>query len=344
MLKAYDAAYLPIEQVIAAKPVFVAAYTDGSHGYDTPTIQSLRAQGISILANHENSINELLGGYSAGTNAAMKAMPKVAAWGMPADGSVAIFYSVDLSVDPNKPGLFPAVGAAFDGINHAHQGRYLAGVYGEGALIEYLWATERIQVKGWLSASSSFPGYNPASPHVGMVQHVGTDIASTDMNEVTDIDNLGLWWATPHSRPQVNRSEGDDMGFRVIYCPNEPQRAALGIWAVAVDTRVHVPTPGPTGFEGVYLGLPECLNTPDANGVKTSQVVDAQTWDAYFWLAGDPDPLHPTPSNAQELPTSVDIAGLAQAIVKLLPSNAVTEDEVHSLITLAVSNLKVVST
>lgn len=311
-----DAAYLPLEQVMAAKPVFVAAYTDGQHGYTAAVIAQLRGEGISILANHENAANELLGGYSAGVAAAQRAMAAVEAWGMPADGSCALFFSVDVSV---PIGQFPIIDAAFDGIRHALQGRFLAGVYSEGALIDHLWAGERIDVKGWLSASSSFIGYNPASPHVGLVQQVGTSIPGTDMNEVTDIDNLGLWWATPHSRPQVNQTE-DDMGFRVIECSKEPIRAALGIWAVGGGgTRVHVPTPGPTGFEGVYLGLPECLNTPDANGVKSTQDVDAQTWDAYFTLAGDPDPLHPTPSNTV---TGVfDASGIAQALIKLLPSS-----------------------
>lgn len=162
--------------------------------------------------------------------------------------------------------------------------------------------------------------------HISVTQRDGLN--PSPAGYVSSIDSTAPWGIAAPDGKAAN-----DMSFRVIECPKEPQRAALGIWVVGTATRLYVATPGPTGFEGIFLGLPECLNAPDASGAKYTQQVNAQTWDSYFSLAGDPDPLHPTPTNVGGLTA----AGLAQAIVKLLPSNVFPEDQLIEAVSQALS-------
>lgn len=189
---AYDAATFQPGEITASDCLFACCYTDGSHAYSPPTIAEIRAAGKGILANHENAQTELSGGSSAGVQAASHAVAAVLSWGMPQDGSCAIHYSVDASVPASQ---FSIYAAAFAGIRSVHGGRFLVGFYGELALYDYLLARGLVDVKCWLSASSSFPGYNPASDHVGLVQQVGSDIPETDRNLITDADTLGVWMA-----------------------------------------------------------------------------------------------------------------------------------------------------
>lgn len=190
-LVAYDGAYLPVDVLCASGATAVSCYTDGMYGVIWQDIAKLRAAGKGIIPNHERGAGDLLGGYQAGVTAANECMSNVAGWQCPQDGSVAIFYSVDVSVPEWQ---YAAVGAAFDGIRDAHAGRWKIGCYGQGGLIDYLASTGRTNVKGWLSSSSSYPGYNRFSPNVGAYQLVGSDIPGTDQNIITDAAGLGVWW------------------------------------------------------------------------------------------------------------------------------------------------------
>lgn len=192
---AHDAARFTIGE-LQSTDLFVCCYTDGIYAYSPALIASVLAAGKGVSANHENAQTELAGGGPAGVAAASHAVAAVIAWGTPTDGSCAIAYSVDLSV-PNTPVAFEVYAAAFRQIRVVHAGRYKTGFYGELALYKYLKALGLVDTKCWLSASSSFPGWDPNDPDVGLIQTVGTDIPGTDRDLITNLD-LGVWWPAGH--------------------------------------------------------------------------------------------------------------------------------------------------
>ena len=201
MTAAYDAAYPPLAAELAKKPALLAVYTDGTHAYSESSIQQIHAAGVPILLNHERLPDQLLGGHAAGVQAASDALSAVSAFGVPLDGTVAVCFSVDVSVPPTQ---YETVGQAFDGINSVLAGKLVASCYGQGGLIDYLASTHRTGAKGWLSGSSSFPGYNRNSPNVGMWQHVGTDVPGTDLDTVTDLAGLRPWYP-PNQTPAAEQ-------------------------------------------------------------------------------------------------------------------------------------------
>lgn len=203
----YDAAFFQPAELVASGCVVVFVYTDGTHAYSAADVAKIH-EVKPIVFNHENAQTELAGGYAAGALAAKHAVAAVIAYGAPTDGSVAILYSVDLNV---AAGSFAPYRAAFDGINDYHGGRFKTGVYGEGALIDDLTASGRVQAKGWLSASSSFPGHKVNDAHVGAYQQVGSDIPSTDRDVITDLPGLAPWWAAGTSPSGGGTPLGDDM-------------------------------------------------------------------------------------------------------------------------------------
>jgi hypothetical protein len=191
----YDAAYPPDPSAVrAAGGQLMACYLTASYAVVAQWPARIVAAGMGALANYEQAADELVYcGRPGGQAAGHRAMTAAIADGFRADGSIGIYFSVDVSVSPAQ---FPAVGAAFDGINDVIRGKFCTHVYGEGALIDYLIATGRIKpaCANWLSGSSSFPGYNPQSPHVGLVQLVGSNIPGTDQNIITRPAGLHAWW------------------------------------------------------------------------------------------------------------------------------------------------------
>lgn len=188
----YDAANPNIPAELAKQPVVICAYTDGNYSYDAAEVAAIHAAGVAVLLNHERAANQLLGGHAAGVQAASDALTAAARLGVPMDGTVALCFSMDQSIPSTQ---YETVGQAFDGINSVLAGKLVASCYGQGGLIDYLATSGRTHAKGWLSGSISFPGYNRASPNVGMWQHVGSDVANTDLNTVTDLAGLRPWYA-----------------------------------------------------------------------------------------------------------------------------------------------------
>jgi hypothetical protein len=192
---AYDGAFSrDLDAMVAHGAIAVTIYLTGSYAVPKSWVQQIHARGLGVVPNYEEAANELVYcGRPGGRNVGLRAMAAATSDDIPADGSVAILFSVDVNVQRAQ---FEQTGAAFDGINDAIKGRFLADAYGEGALIDYLIDTGRIQpgVKGWLSGSSSFPGFNPASPHIGLVQLIGSPVASTDQDKFTDPAGIHAWW------------------------------------------------------------------------------------------------------------------------------------------------------
>jgi hypothetical protein len=200
-LYGYDAAYPPtLDQLAAGSPSIIACYLTGNYAVPSGWPQQIRARGWSALANYEQAAGELTTcGRAGGQDVGRRAMAAALADGFPGAcrcgtaGAVCesgIWFSVD--VDVAQP-AFGAVGAAFDGINDVIRPRFCAHVYGEGLLIDYLVATERVCRGDWLSASSGFPGYNQYSPNVGVYQMIGSPVPGTDQNTITRPSDLHVW-------------------------------------------------------------------------------------------------------------------------------------------------------
>lgn len=221
---AHDAAYFQPGE-LTATDMFTCAYTDGPHGYTVATIRSIQARGHGIWWNHERGQLDLAGGAPAGTLAANEAMPAVVAAGTPLDGTIAIVYSVDGSVAQAD---FTKYDPAFKAIRAAHEGRFLIGFYGELALYKHLKALGLVDVKCWLSASSSFPGYDPNDPDVGVIQTVGTDLASTDRDLVTDAAHLGVWYP-PGSPYAPKPTPTEDQQMLIVRNPATGEDTLIGL-------------------------------------------------------------------------------------------------------------------
>lgn len=190
----FDAAYAPkLADVKAAGGIAMSCYLTGQYAATSPQPNRLHAAGLGALGNYERGAGELVAcGYARGVEIGREAATAYIGKGAPAGQKLAIYFSVDVNAAPST---FPAIGRAFDGIKAGLAGRFVPRVYGEGALIDYLLTSKRVAGPQWLSASSSFPGFNPISPHVGLVQKVGTPVAGTDLDVITcDPSELGIWW------------------------------------------------------------------------------------------------------------------------------------------------------
>nr|QOL00352.1 hypothetical protein [uncultured organism] len=267
----YDAAFVPTAAIVARKPTAMSLYTDGGHATPLSTVQAFRKAGIPIWPNHENAANELLGGGSAGTAAAQHAVAAVCSWGVPTNGTVDIVYSVDVNTPATE---FPTIGAAFGAINAVHAGRFNAKCYGEGALIDYLVTHGFIKPGNWLSASSSFPGYNINDGNVAVWQQVGTDIAGTDRDVITHLELMGLWM------PDGLTFEGSGQLVTAAPAPTEEvDDMANNMIMYAVDT---ASTPAGATDGGVWIDYPNSGiyyhvdgTVPSVNNVAAYQAMGA---------------------------------------------------------------------
>lgn len=203
MLTGYDGASAPdIAAVKAAGGILVPCYLVGPYAVAPQRGVELRAEGLGAFYNWERQPDFLTNcGVPGGVDAASDAITAILGQGVPADGTIGIAYSVDVEVDPTN---YHLVGDAFSGINQEHAGRFLAKVYGQGGLIDYLTSQNLVHPCQWLSSSSSFPGYNIASPNVGMYQLVESDIPNTDKNILTYPSMLNAWW--PEGSPYITGS------------------------------------------------------------------------------------------------------------------------------------------
>lgn len=211
----YDAAYAPsLAAVKAHGGIGMSCYLTGAYASTSPQPKALRAAGLFALGNYERGAGELVTcGYDRGVQIGKEAATAYIAKGAPrntrltpANRRLAIYFSVDVNA---RPSTFPAIGKAFDGIKKGLAGRFEPRVYGEGALIDYLVKTKRVTGPQWLSASSSFPGYDPSSPHVGLVQKVGTPVHGTDQDVITcHPSELGAWWPAGSPLQEVDPLAG----------------------------------------------------------------------------------------------------------------------------------------
>jgi hypothetical protein len=197
---AYDADM--IDECKAAGGIAMSHYLTGTHAGTSAQPHAIRAKGMGAVENYERAAGELVGASrSDGQDIARRALGGVDP-DCPRDGTIAVYFSVDVAVALRD---ITACDNGFAGINDILGSAFIPKTYAEGALIDHLVGKGLVQSKQWLSASSSYPGYNPDSGNVCMVQQVGTFVPKTDRNLITDPYAIGAWW--PDNSPYVL---GDD--------------------------------------------------------------------------------------------------------------------------------------
>ncbi|HEY2088514.1 MAG TPA: hypothetical protein VGH54_21165 [Mycobacterium sp.] len=194
VLFAFDAAFPAPGSVYKANGgIATNVYVVGNFAQGADHVKAQRAAGIAPWPGYELQPDELISDRPTGQAAGRAGIAAAVAAGFPADGSVWFQFSVDTAVATTD---YHKVRDAFLGIQDVNAGRFRISCYGQGGLISYLRAQHTILEKGWLSASSSFPGFNPSSPDICMWQQVGNFIPSysTDRNVITDVAALHAWW------------------------------------------------------------------------------------------------------------------------------------------------------
>jgi hypothetical protein len=181
---------------------YIVGHPGGMDPIDKARVTAIRKLGMGFLPNWERAADYLVNcGYTGGKAAGLEAVAALRKLGVPDDGTVACPFSWDVWLDP---ALYQQCGRVADGIIDGLGGHYLFTAYGQGGLIDYLADTGRLQSEGWLSGSTSFPGYNAADRRVALVQHTRTTVPGTDLNVVTDPSGVHAWW--PPNSPY-----GDEM-------------------------------------------------------------------------------------------------------------------------------------
>lgn len=171
---------------------YIVGHPGGMDPINRARVNQIRALGMGFLPNWERGAGYLVTCTRAdGVAAGKEALTALRELGVPDDGTVACAFSWDVNVHPSQ---YPHCGTVSDGIIEGLAGHYLFTAYGQGGLIDYFAQTGRLKSEGWLSASSSFPGYDAADPHVALVQRIGTPVPGTDQDIVTDAKNAHAWW------------------------------------------------------------------------------------------------------------------------------------------------------
>lgn len=194
LLYAFDAAFPAPPSVYKSSGGIAAnVYIAGNYAQGAAHVAALRAAGVGPWPNYEVGLWELVSNRSAGQAAGRSGIAGARNAGFPNNGTIWFPFSVDVAVDPTR---YYQVADAFRGIQDVNIGQYLISFYGQGGLAAYLRANHIINQKCWLSASASFPGWNPSSSDICIWQQVGNFISgySTDRNVITDVAALHAWW------------------------------------------------------------------------------------------------------------------------------------------------------
>lgn len=226
-LYCFDAAYAPdLAKVRAAGGVAINGYLTGQYAGTTTQPAAARAAGLGWVPTYEEWPSELVGASRAtGQAVAQRILAAFQHLGIPLDGTVAVYPSVDVR-DDNPTDC----NTAWQGIRDVIAGKISVRVYAEGAVIDALTKAGLLDGPGWLSASSSFPGYDVNDPNICMVQLTGQLVPGTDADHlITDPHALGAWW--PDGSPY-----GADMALTTAQAG---QLADAARFAAAADTRAQ---------------------------------------------------------------------------------------------------------
>lgn len=220
MSVAYDAAFAPnLDLVVQHGGVAVNHYLTGSYASTSCQPAAAHAANLGSILTYEEGASELVGASrNDGQVVGRKILSALQGQGVPLDGTVAVYPSVDIEV---AAGAVGACDQAFLGIRDVLAGKVSIRCYGEGALIDHLAAMHLTDGPGWLSGSTSFPGYQPDDVNVCLVQTAG-DIPGTDKNLVTNIAALGAWWPAG--------SQYSEDPFMADLTPSQLAQISAAVW------------------------------------------------------------------------------------------------------------------
>lgn len=203
-LLAYDgASAFDLDAAKRAGGIAVTGYTIGHPGGFDPIskdrVDTARSKGLGVWPNAEGPADFLATCTPAQAQVmAANALAAATALGFPTNKTISYPFSWDVNIPRAN------YGKCADNARAVIQGlgdKFLFTAYAQGGLIDYFKSQGLLQAKGWLSASSSWPGFNPKSPNIAMVQShdadgnwINTAVPGTDVNTVIDPHALGAWW------------------------------------------------------------------------------------------------------------------------------------------------------
>lgn len=222
-LWAYDAAYSPnLDAVVSHGGIAINGYLTGTYAETTTQPSEAHAHGLGYIPTYERGRDELVGATrDHGRYVGGVILAAFRAKGIPLDGTVAAYPSVDVNV---SAGRATSCNDGWRGLGDVLRGKVSLRAYAEGAVIDALFDAGLVDGKCWLAAPTSWPGYDPDDPRVCMVQFVGTNVASTDRNLVTDAHALGAWW------PDGSEFKGDEP-----LTDDEIDKIAARVWAHGIE-------------------------------------------------------------------------------------------------------------
>lgn len=191
---AYDAAYAPNLGTVHGKgAIAVNHYLTGIYASTSAQPVDAHKHGLGSIITYEQGPSELIGlSRAGGREVGRRILAAVKKLGAPLDGTVAVYPSVDVNVATAR---MDSCDPAYRGLRDVLAGRLSIRCYGEYDLIKHLHDQHLTDGPGWLAGATSWSaGDHSGSPLVCMVQHVGSDIPSTDRNTVTQPQALGAWW------------------------------------------------------------------------------------------------------------------------------------------------------
>lgn len=225
----YDAAYKPdLASVKANGGIAINGYLTGTYADTTTQPAQARAAGLGYVPTYEEARSELvLASRSYGQSVGRKILTAFAAKGLPLDGSVAVYPSVDVSVATASAA---SCNNAWLGIRDVVSDKVSLRAYAEGAVIDALASAGLLDGPAWLAAPKSWPGFNVNDVHVCAVQLVGSAVSGTDADHlITDPQKLGAYWP-----------EGSPYGDTVTLTPAEAALLAdAERFAAAADARAQ---------------------------------------------------------------------------------------------------------
>lgn len=230
-LYAFDAAYAPdLAAVKAEGGIAVNGYLTGDYADTTTQPAAAHAAGLGYVPTYEEGRDELVNASrAAGQAVGRKILDAFDRKGIPLNGTVAVYPSVDV---PVGAGTADACNAGWRGIRDVIAGKVSVRAYAEGAVIDALVRAGLVDGPCWLAAPTSWPGFDVNDANVCMIQLVGSPVGGTDQNHlVTDPSALGAWW------PAGSPYGGDDMALT----DDDVQKIADAVWAhhYKVDGRVE---------------------------------------------------------------------------------------------------------